>query len=134
MTVDRLKDVLGMSNKSVQQVLLKKKYFHDKSYDSEETDGKSEEIFSDLDFKTDIVVNYKNGKSFLVSVDDITIDEYNNVLKWLKANKNEKMKPEYGLFDTRDSWDILNGDYTVFLIYDNEPNFKPEKIYLRKNN
>lgn len=133
-TVDRLKEVLGLSNKSVQQVLLKKKYFHDKSYDSEEKGGSSEEIFSDVELKTDIVVNYKNGKSFIVEVDNITEEEYNNVLKWLKVNKSKKMKSEYGLFDTIDSWDILNGDYTVFLLYNNEPNFKPKKIYLRKNN
>lgn len=132
-TVDRLKEVLGLSNKSVQQVLLKKNYFHDKSYDSEEKDGSSDEIFSDVELKTDIAVYYKNGKSFIVEVNNITEDEYNNVLKWLKDNKNEKMKPEYGLFEIRDSWDILNGDYTVALLYNEEPNFKPKKIYLRKN-
>lgn len=131
-TVDRLKEVLGLNNKSLQQILRKKKYFHDKSLDSEEN-GRSEEVYTDVDFETDIVINYKNGKSFIITVDNITEDEYNNVLQWLKSNKNEKMEPEIGMFDTRDSWDIFNGDYTVFLTYHHEPNFKPEKIHLRKN-
>ena len=129
-TVDRLKEVLGLSNKSVQQVLLKKKYFQDKSNDSEEKGGSGEEIFSDVEFKTGIVVNYKNEKSFIVGVFNITEDEYNNMLKWLKANKSKKKESESG----QDSWDILNGDYTVVLTHKNEPIFKPEGIYLRKNN
>ncbi|MEG2103402.1 MAG: hypothetical protein RRY99_18050 [Flavobacterium sp.] len=131
-TVERLKSVLGENNKSVQKILAQKKYFHDKDLDDEK-DGRKEEVFTDVGEDTNIVVSYKNGKSFTVEIDNITTDDYNNVLKWLKSNKNEKMKPEYGLFRIRDSWDILNGDYTVFLLYDEEPNFKPIKIGLRKN-
>lgn len=131
-TVDKLKEVLGQSNKSVQKTLAQKKYFYDDSMDDEK-DGRKEEVFIDVDYETEIVVSYKNGKSFIVEVDNITTDDYNNVLKWLKSNKNEKMKPETAMFKTRDSWDIFNGDYTVFLTYENEPNFKPVKVILRKN-
>lgn len=131
-TVDKLKEILGQSNKSVQKILTQKKYFHDEEMDDEK-DGRKEEVFIDVDYETEIVVSYKNGKSFIVEVDNITTDDYNNMLQWIKSNKNEKMKPETAMFKTRDSWDIFNGDYTVFLAYENEPNFKPVKIILRKN-
>lgn len=131
-TVDRLKEVLGQNNKSVQKILVQKKYFHDESLDDEE-DGRSEEVFIDIDYETEIVVTYKSGKSFIVETDNITEEDYNNVLQWLKSNRNEKMETERAFLKSRDSWDILNGGYTVFLSYENEPNFKPSKITLRKN-